>query len=66
MSRLIPLNEYLARQQNPSGERPALKRKAVKQGSTVGAAPYRPDAYEYRNIPSRMGSTLKLPDGTEV
>lgn len=66
MSRLIPLNEYLAQQQSPTADRPAPKRKTVKQGSTVGAAPYRPDAFEYRNIPSRMGSKLKLPDGTEV
>lgn len=34
--------------------------------STVGARPYRPGADDYRNIPSLMGETRRLPSGEVI
>jgi plasmid stabilization system protein ParE len=38
----------------------------AKPSSTVGAMPIREGAFDYRNIPSLMGSSRKLPNGEVV
>ncbi len=62
----MPLEEHIARQSLKRPQQSTVRPQRVKLSNTVGAAPIRAEAFEYKQIPSRYGSALRLPDGTEV